>query len=83
MYLGHHLFHLCIFLVEVFQLNACYTDYLANRDLIAQSRLPPTLSYCFLSLFIIILYYIYMIRMFSKMVRHNFNHMGNFIKKEN
>jgi predicted membrane channel-forming protein YqfA (hemolysin III family) len=75
---GHHFFHLCIFLVEMFQLNACYSDYLMNRDLIANSRQPPTFAYCFVSLFIITLCYVYVIRMFSTMVSHNFDNDGNF-----
>lgn len=79
---GHHLFHICIFFVVTFQLEGCYNDYLLNKELIAASRSPPTLIFCFISLGAIIVYYAFLIKNFSTMIAHNFDEQGNFIEDE-
>lgn len=79
---GHHLFHICIFFVVTFQLEGCYNDYLYNKELIAASRSPPTLIFCFISLGAIIVYYAFLIKNFSSMIAHNFDEQGNFIEEE-
>jgi predicted membrane channel-forming protein YqfA (hemolysin III family) len=78
---GHNIFHLCIFVVVYLQLDACYLDYIANRELIASTRPPPTFSYCFISLFCLVIYYVYLIVLFTKMIEHNFDAEGNLIHK--
>lgn len=80
---GHHLFHICIFMVVVLQLNVCLADFQINRDVIAASRAPPTLSFCFLSLIFLIMYYVYVIRCFYKMIAHNFDNEGNLLMRMN
>ena len=78
---GHNLFHICVFGVTYFHLDACYMDYKNNRDIIAASREPPTVAFCFGSLLVLIVYYIYVIRTFTKMIAHNFDKEGNLIQK--
>ena len=56
-------------------------DYKNNRDIIAASREPPTVAFCFGSLLVLIVYYIYVIRTFTKMIAHNFDKEGNLIQK--
>jgi hypothetical protein len=80
---GHHLFHICVFFVVTLQLEGCYKDFVINRDLIAASRSPPTLIYCFISLAAVIIYYIFLIRKFSCFIAHNFDQEGNLIDKKN
>ena len=79
---GHHWFHLCIFCVVVLQLNGCYSDFLNNKELIAASRPPPTISFCLLSVLSLAAYYVYIIRCFYKMIGHNFDCQGNLIDKK-
>jgi predicted membrane channel-forming protein YqfA (hemolysin III family) len=79
---GHHLFHMCIFFVVMFQINGCYNDYVNNRTLIAASRTAPSFLYCFGSLLAMVFYYIFVIINFNRMVCHNFDDQGNLIKKE-
>lgn len=76
---GHHWFHLCVFSVAVLQIKTCYMDFLENRNIIASSRQPPTVSFCLLPVMTLVLYYIYIIRCFHKMISHNFDKNGNFI----
>lgn len=76
---GHNLFHLCIFLVVAFQFKACHADYLANRELIAATREPPTFAFCFLSLLGLIAYYAYVTYQFNRMIAHNFDDEGNLL----
>ena len=73
---GHHLFHVCVFLCVMFQMNACYNDFLLNKELIASTRLAPTIPFCFLSLTILTSYYIYIIYSFYRMIAHNFDRNG-------
>lgn len=80
---GHNLFHVCIFFVAYFQFNGCYLDYKLNRDLIAAHREPPTFLFCFGSLFVLLAYYVYLIRCFYRMIGHNFDKEGNLIKHKN
>ena len=77
---GHHLFHVCVFVVAKIQLEATLADYEMNRDLIANSRLPPTFFFCFISLFILAIYNLFLMNLFYKMINLNFNKHGN-IKK--
>ena len=79
---GHHLFHVCIFFVVTLQLEGIYKDYLINRELIAASRDPPTLVFCFISLAAVIVFYLYLIRKFTSMINHNFDSEGNYIGVE-
>lgn len=79
---GHNLFHMCVFAVVYLHLEACYQDFLANKEIIKASREPPTFGFSFLSLLALIIYYIYVIRLFTKMIAHNFDEQGNLIKKE-
>lgn len=77
---GHNLFHLCIFLVIALQFKACHLDYLANREVIAASRDPPSFAFCFLSLLALTSYYAYVTFNFNRMISHNFDSEGNLIK---
>lgn len=77
---GHNLFHMCIFLVVALQFKACHLDFLANRDLIAATRQPPTFALCFLSLVALTAYYAYVTFQFNRMIAHNFDKEGNLIK---
>nr|QVK45752.1 G protein-coupled receptor [Proales similis] len=79
---GHHLFHICIFLVVKFQLKACYLDYMANRELIAATRTPPSLFYCFGPVVTLLIFCLFMIYKFSSMISHNFDSHGNFLKRK-
>lgn len=78
---GHNIFHVCILIVVSMQLHACYADFETNKEILATIRKPPTISYCFLSLAALTLYYMYIIRTFSRMIVHNFDKDGNFIDK--
>jgi adiponectin receptor len=77
---GHHLFHLCVFFGVIFQINACYDDYTRNYDLIVSTRPKPTMEICFLSVLLLLVYDFFIIRIFSKMIEHNFDVNGNLIK---
>jgi len=77
---GHHWFHLCVFSVAVLQIKTCYNDFIENRDIIAASRQPPTIAFCLLPLFVLVVYYVYVIRCFYKMISHNFDKNGNLIE---
>lgn len=79
---GHNLFHMCIFLVVALQFKACHLDFLANRDIIAATRPPPTFVLCFASLIALTAYYAYVTYQFNRMIAHNFDDEGNLIKKE-
>ncbi|CAK9253317.1 unnamed protein product [Sphagnum jensenii] len=79
---GHNLFHLCIFIVVACQFNGCYNDYVDNRAIIAASRNEPTGLFCFTSLLALVIYYVYVIFTFNRMIVHNFDHEGNLIHPE-
>jgi hypothetical protein len=79
---GHNLFHVCIFLVVMFQFKACHDDYLTNRELIAATRDPPTYAFCFFSLLALTSYYAYVTWSFNRMIAHNFDDEGNLIDKK-
>ena len=74
---GHHIFHVCGFTANFLQINACYTDYLANRDVIARSRIPPTLFFCVSTFVTLLIFHIYIIRRFYKLIGHNFDENGS------
>lgn len=78
---GHNIFHICIFTVVSLQIHGCYADFETNKELLAISRPIPTLSYCFLSLFCLTAYYIYIIWHFNRMIVHNFDKEGNLINQ--
>lgn len=80
---GHHLFHICIFVVAKLQLEATLDDFEMNRDLIARSRPPPTFLFCFISLACVAAFNIFIVKLFNKMISHNFNKHGNIITKAN
>ena len=61
------------------QLEGIYKDYVINRELIAASRDPPTMVFCFISLTAVIVYYMFVIYKFNSMICHNFDSEGNYI----
>lgn len=79
---GHHLFHICVLMVSMYQLDAVYTDFLTNRDIIAASRPPPTFAFCFISLLAVAFFYIYIISRFYKLISHNFDEEGNAVMQD-
>lgn len=79
---GHHLFHICVFMVSMVQLDGTYGDYVINRDIIAASRPPPTFIFCFGSLFVVVIYYIYLVRCFYRSIEHCFDENGNTVELE-
>lgn len=78
---GHHLFHICIFVVSLLQLNAAYDDYTVNAAKIAATRPAPSFLFCFGSLMALGLYYMNLVGQFYKMISHQFDADGN-LKKE-
>ena len=69
-------------MVSMYQLDAVYTDFLTNRDIIAASRPPPTFAFCFISLLAVAFFYIYIISRFYKLISHNFDEEGNAVMQD-
>ena len=65
---GHHLFHLCIYLVTVCQMHGVYWDYEEFRDVIHQ-RSKPSLGFCAGSMLFLILCDIAIIVYFRRKIR--------------
>lgn len=79
---GHHIFHICIFFVTVFQIEACYNDFKSNYDKLISTRTMPTFEMCFLSVFVLLIYDLIIIKSCRNMIAHNFDDMGNMISKK-
>lgn len=78
---GHHIFHVCIFFVVMYQIESCHLDFLSNYDLIVSTRKQPTFQMCFATILLLLIYDIFVIKMFTKMISHNFDDEGNLVKK--
>lgn len=70
---GHHLFHLCIYLVCMLQMQATYQDYQTYRSSIEQ-RSAPELIFCAGSMFSLIVWDIVIVWYFRRMIRHHYHH---------
>jgi predicted membrane channel-forming protein YqfA (hemolysin III family) len=79
---GHHLFHICIFFVVKIQIEACYSVYISNYNHIVNTRSVPTLQMCFISVFVLFIYNLFIINNLRNLIAHNFNDKGNLISKK-
>jgi hypothetical protein len=78
---GHHIFHVCVFFVVVYQIESCHSDFVSNYELIVNSRAQPTFQMCFATVLLLLIYDIFVIKMFTNMISHNFDDEGNLVKK--
>jgi len=75
---GHHWFHFCTLITNVLQIKSCYTDFLANRNVIAPSRHPPS-AFVYCSIVVVMsVYFVYVIKCTIQSKRLNFDQKGNF-----
>ena len=79
---GHQIFHICAFSSNYLQIKACYIDYITNKNIIANSRSPSTFFSCITVFFSMLIFYVYVIKCFYRMIGHNFDNNGLEILKQ-